>query len=552
MYAHTHYRDLRYHRAMSTLPRTTPRSSGIASRGIIDFLAGMSDANIELHSLMLARHGAVAAEGWFAPYTRDTPHLLYSLSKSFTSVAAGIAESEGLLTMDDTLRSHLPEAESYGEATIADALRMSVGHLTDPVLDPSLDSAGTDDHSLLSALRDYAPERRPGEVFTYDQLATFAAAKIVERAAGTTLLDYLRPRLFDPLGAAEARWAGNPGSLGFSGLYLTTESILAFGQLLLQKGIWEGQRLIPEGWLERATSVRMPNDSSHRFPPDQFVEADSAQGYGYQFWIGQHGYHAGGAFSQLCLVLPDEDTVIAITASAPEGQIIFDALWEHVLPALGSPQTSESADAQLEAILASASVPPPRPGLPRLASAMGRQRLGMLAGLVAGLRPEGTDAGWQSALARAEEWANAVPTGIGAIGALSDTPPGEGSPQRFRRAPHDPSLPQVRFGGIGGCDVPELTEVELRPGQIVLTLAGTPVRLAVSADRWRYGLLPGHIDIPVTTRGGWSPDGGFEAELRIIEGPHAGYLRLEPSSAEFTFVWREPTLNGTGLDGYRV
>ncbi|MFT4233611.1 MAG: serine hydrolase domain-containing protein, partial [Microbacterium sp.] len=353
---------------MGRLPRASASSCDVDGERVIAFLDAVRDARIELHSVMLMRHGSVVAEGWWEPYDADTPHLLYSLSKSFASVAAGIAESEGLLAMDDLLSAHLPEAASYGTATIADALRMSVGHLLDPVLDPSNDAPVLTDGDLRALLAGYAPERAPGEIFTYDQLATFAVTKIVEQAAGCSLIDYLRPRVLDPLGASEAKWYGGETNPGFTGLYLCTESIASFGQLLLQRGQWQGEQLVPEAWLATATSTQMLNDSAHRFPPGQPVETDSGLGYGYQFWMSQHGYHAGGAYSQLCLVLPEQDAVVAITASTQQGQAMLDAIWAHLIPALEGGGDA-AADERLAARLTGLREPAPVAGLPALARA---------------------------------------------------------------------------------------------------------------------------------------------------------------------------------------
>src|ERR1700749_3182978 len=97
----------------SFLPRSTPADQGVDPAAILSFLDALDERpDIEMHSLMLVRHGHVVAEGWWAPYTADRPQLLYSLSKSFTSTAAGFAQAEGLLDLDDTVLSHFPEFEA--------------------------------------------------------------------------------------------------------------------------------------------------------------------------------------------------------------------------------------------------------------------------------------------------------------------------------------------------------------------------------------------------------------------------------------------------------
>ncbi|MEZ2370970.1 serine hydrolase domain-containing protein [Arthrobacter sp. RCC_34] len=541
------------------LPRQTPEQLGVNPVGIRSFLDAVEQAGIEMHSLMIAVDGAVIAESWWHAYDASTPHLLYSLSKSFTSVAAGIAESEGLLHRDDRLADHLPEAAGYGEATIADALRMSVGHLLDPVLDPSVELPVTDD-GLLQLLSAYHPERPPGEIFTYDQLATFAVAKIIERAAGTSLLEYLRPRLLDPLGITEAKWAGGESNPGFTGLHLRTESIAAFGQLLLQRGVWQGRRLVPAEWIDQATSVRISNDADHRFPPGQPVDRDSSLGYGYQFWIGDHGYHAGGAYSQLCIVLPAVNSVIALTASTVLGQTLLDAVWEHLLPVLsdrGSGAPTVDADpvdsAALSRRLLEATIPAPTAGAELRAAAQAKANLGMLAGLVLALRGDAAPAGWVEAAERAPEWAALAAQSAGTEGARL-APPSSHSVAGtvFTRAPGEPGLPEVRFGGLGGTDLPELEEVRLDGDTLTLTLDGAAYRLQVGGDDWAQGELLSDPPVRFAVRGGWDGTDTFEAELRMIEGPHVGLLSLSPATGHFSFTWREPTLVGRGLAGYQV
>ncbi|MDR2378448.1 MAG: serine hydrolase, partial [Bifidobacteriaceae bacterium] len=390
---------------MTLLARRSPSSQGVDAKKVAAFLDAVAASGIELHSFMLLRHGAVVAEGWWAPYDRATPQLIYSMSKSFTAVAAGIAEGEGLLGMSDRLADRLPEATAYGEATIADALRMSVGHLRDPGLDPSDQDFSMDDAALRRSLRAYPPERGPGEVFTYDQLATFAVAKIVESATGAGLLDYLRPRLFEPIGASEARWFGGRANPGFSGLYLRTESIAAFGQVLLQGGAWRGRQLVPAAWCRQATRTQMPNDAEHRFPPGQAVEPDSARGYGYQFWMGEHGYAAGGAYGQTCLVMPKFEAVVAITAATIAGQRLFDLLWEHLVPAFGDGTTSGADDAALAERLQGLSVAPPVAGLATRVQAQALAFLGLAATAVAARDGSETPPAWLAAAGRAGRWA---------------------------------------------------------------------------------------------------------------------------------------------------
>ncbi len=152
---------------------------------------------------------------------------------------------------------------------------------------------------------------------------------IVQKVTGQTVLDYLRPRLFDPLGIKNPTWGTSPQgvSLGGYGLSIRTEDIAKFGQLYLQKGKWNGKQLVPESWVEAATARQTSNGSA----PD----SDWDQGYGYQFWRSRHNAFRGdGAFGQYCIVMPEQDTVVAINSGVKDMQALINIVWDNLLPAL--------------------------------------------------------------------------------------------------------------------------------------------------------------------------------------------------------------------------
>ena len=314
------------------LPRSTPAEQGVDPGAVLSFLdAVAADPGIELHGLVVVRHGHVVAEGWWAPYSADRPTLLYSLSKSFTSAAAGFAQAEGLLDLDDTVLSHFPELDAEvtdprsRAITLRHAAAMASGHTGDMA-----DAAyRRDPDDPVRGFLTLPPEREPGTVFAYNQPCTYSLAAVVQRRAGMPLTAYLRPRLFDPLGIGEVGWeAWPPGrELGFTGLHARTEDVAKLGQLHLQRGRWDGTQLLPEEWVAQATTRQV--DTSERESPDWRL------GYGYQFWTSRHGYRGDGAFGQFCLVLPEQDSVVAMTAGTTRMQEVLDAVWTHLLPGLG-------------------------------------------------------------------------------------------------------------------------------------------------------------------------------------------------------------------------
>lgn len=311
-----------------SLPRSTPTAQGVDPSGVDRLLDALAAAKLEQHSLMIVRHGHVVVEGWWAPYEPDGLHLLYSLSKSFTSTAVALAVEEGLLGVDDLVTGFFPDllpeviSPQLSRMKVRHLLSMSTGHRADTL--PQLDRG-----NLIGSFLAVAPEEEPGTWFTYNQGATLTLSAILHRLTGERLLDYLRPRLLEPLGIEQANWQGvGPLDLGFTGLHLTTESVATFGQLYLQRGMWQGRRLVNEDWIAEATRSQVDNP---REP-----NPDWRQGYGYQFWMSREGYRGDGAFGQFCLVLPDQDTVVAITGAVEDMQGVLDCVRRELLPGLGA------------------------------------------------------------------------------------------------------------------------------------------------------------------------------------------------------------------------
>jgi CubicO group peptidase (beta-lactamase class C family) len=342
-------------RAPGSLPRSTPADQRVDPAAILSFLDAVGERpDIEMHSLMVVRHGRVVAEGWWAPYSAGRPHLLYSLSKSFTSTAAAFAQAEGLLDLDDTVVSHF--AEFAADITDPRSRSVKIRHVA------SMASGHTREMLTEAVMRDreepvrgfllIPPDREPGTVFAYSQPCTYTLASIIQRNAGMPLTRYLRPRLFDPLGIGPVGWHTFPPGReqGFSGLHARTEDIAKLGLLYLQRGRWEGAQLIGEKWVSEATSQQVSN-------PDE-ANPDWRQGYGYQFWMSRHGYRGDGAFGQFCVILPEQDTVIVTTAYTLDMQAVLDAMWARLLPGLGrvSPGAGSAHD-QLSTRLARLELP---------------------------------------------------------------------------------------------------------------------------------------------------------------------------------------------------
>ena len=230
---------------------------------------------------------------------------------------------------------------------VSDLLRMSTGHQTEPPRTP--------DQPWTKAFLAHPVPFKPGTHFLYNTSATYMLSAIVQKATGMTVLDYLRPRLFEPLGIERPTWETSPQGItaGGYGLSIRTEDIARFGQLYLQKGKWQGKQLVPEAWVEAATARQTSNGSNPK--------SDWDQGYGYQFWRCRHGaYRGDGAFGQYCIVLPEQDAVIAITSGVKDMQAVLNLVWDKLLPAMkpSSLAPDEEAGKKLERTLKGLSLRP--------------------------------------------------------------------------------------------------------------------------------------------------------------------------------------------------
>jgi CubicO group peptidase (beta-lactamase class C family) len=339
-----------------SLPRSLPESQGITATAITGFLKEVQKRGLELHSFMLVRHGQVVSEGWWAPYLAERPHMLFSLSKSFTSTAIGLLEQEGRISLNDRVVSFFPEdapadiSPNLSLMTIRHLLMMGTGHAED-----TSENMQQSDNWISNYLK-LPVQHEPGTHFVYNSGATYMLSAILQKVTGTTLLAYLRPRLLEPLGIEGATWESCPRgiNIGGWGMKVTTEDIAKFGQLYLQKGQWNEKRILPEAWVEEATSKQIANSSTN---------IDWNQGYGYQFWRCRHGaYRGDGAFGQFCVIMPEQDAVIAITSGVNDMQAVLDAVWEQLLPAMKSEElvVDREANESLAEQLQGLRLDPPR------------------------------------------------------------------------------------------------------------------------------------------------------------------------------------------------
>ncbi|MBS4200857.1 serine hydrolase [Bacillus sp. FJAT-49732] len=334
------------------LPRSKPEEQNVSPKSIIDFVNALETEELEVHSFIVLRHGQVIAEGTWSPYNEEHPHILNSLSKSFTSTAIGLAVEEGKLSLDDDVISFFLEymtdeiERNMANLKVRHLLSMSTGHDEDTT--PNLRRS----NDWVREFLNMPIVHKPGTHFLYNTGATYMLSAILTKVTGMKLLDYLEPRLFEPLGMSDITTTTCPKGIHFggAGMSVKIEDIAKFGLLYLQKGVWEGKRIIPEHWVEQATSKQISNGND---------DHDWAQGYGYQFWRCRHGaYRGDGAFGQFCVVLPEQDAVVAITAGVMDMGDILNLVWDHLLPGMTGPAEGQQSD--LDRKLASLTYDSPR------------------------------------------------------------------------------------------------------------------------------------------------------------------------------------------------
>ena len=331
------------------LPRG--KASAALDEAFASYLQAVADSSEELHSIMVIQHGKVLEEKFFVP---DTAHIMNSVSKTFTSTAVGFAIQEGLLSLDDRIVDLFPESvpeqasDTLARVTVRHLLTMNSGHGTDPTY-----AVRSGEGDWIQAFMEWPIAYEPGTCYCYNSLGTYLLSAAVQKVTGEKVVDYLEPRLWQPLGIEKPYWQESPAGIntGGWGLFLHTEDLARMGLCLLQDGKFRGRQVIPADWVREMSAAQVPsvnagvnermveelrNDPSSPFyayfDPEQ---SDWMQGYGYQMWRCRHNaFRADGANGQYILVLPEQDAVIVTTAQIPNMRQELNLIWDHLLPAL--------------------------------------------------------------------------------------------------------------------------------------------------------------------------------------------------------------------------
>lgn len=330
---------------MELLERAKATECGVDPEGILNLYKTLEGMNV--HSVMITRHNKVIAEGWWAPYRKDENHILYSVSKSFVGTAIGFAVQEGLLSTEDYVldifADVLPSCpcENMKKMKIRHVLTMSTGQKDERNIFHEGESWL---YSLLSAYVD----NEPGETFRYISSSTYILSAVIWKLTGQTVFEYLKDRLFEPLGFSEhIWWEKSPEGLntGFNGFNATAEDVTKLALLYLNRGKWKGRQILSEEWVKEASGIQIDNRDNDRNQElgyrqgfGTFTE-DYRSGYGYLFWHckPEGSYRGDGIFGQLCIIMPKQDMTIAVAAGCEEPGKILEAIWNCLLPAVDAP-----------------------------------------------------------------------------------------------------------------------------------------------------------------------------------------------------------------------
>ncbi len=337
------------------IPRArTPESVGVSSKEIVEFLRDIEENDLEFHSFMIIRNGKVAAECFRAPFDAQTPHALYSVSKTFTAVAVGFAVAEGFFSLDTRLIDIFPDYAPAKKDGRLDSLliRHLITMTSGKNVNVMTDRANEDWVKVFMRSPWYA---NPGEEFRYINENIYMLSACIRKTTGLTLREFLLPRLFEPLGIDTPFWETDTKGTeaGGWGSYFLTEDFAKVMLCFLGDGKINGKQVFPEGWAQECSALWSDNSGNH--------DADARVGYGYCIWHNgpRGGYRADGLFSQFGIVFPEQDAVVIATGAIPDEQVARDCIWRHFPKAFTVPSARKTEVPQLNEILASSPIDAP-------------------------------------------------------------------------------------------------------------------------------------------------------------------------------------------------
>lgn len=310
----------------ATWETVRPEQEGLNPRCIVRMLDRLREKKVDVVSMMVLRHGKLLAEAYWSPYMADQLRTVYSFSKTFTAMAIGIAEGEGILSLDERIvdifpekAKKVPQSPELSALTIRHLLTMSTGQPEEPF---HQENAWQD---MTAALMSEPFQEQPGQVFRYNTAATYVLSAVLKQK-GIDLEEYLEEKLLRPMGIQGTRWQRDDNGIctGGFGFSLHPTDMARLGQLMLQGGQWDGQQLVPAAYIQAASHKQIENGDD----PNN----DWAQGYGYQMWMCRHGaFRADGMYGQFCLVHPQTQSLLVTNCITDNTGEVMAAYWDEIL-----------------------------------------------------------------------------------------------------------------------------------------------------------------------------------------------------------------------------
>ncbi len=323
------------------LPRAaSPEEVGVLSKEIRGFLHDCDARGLNMHSFMIVRGGKVASECYWAPFKAEVPHTMFSFSKGITGTAVGFAVSEGLISLDDKVAKYFPYTGS-NEKLKAQNDTVTIRHLITHRSGKKISIANNcEKNEWLENWLSAPFSEKPGEKFFYLSENIYVLSRIISKVTGQSLTEYLTPRLFEPLGIEPPFWEKdhNGYDAGGWGAYFKTEDMAKIGICYLNRGMYDGKQVIPEAWIDAATTRHVQKI------PSVF---NNDSGYGFQIFIQSDDmgtFSFNGLYSQFVVVFPKYDAVFVCTAGEPQEDVFMKTLWKHFPAAFSADVPAEKND----------------------------------------------------------------------------------------------------------------------------------------------------------------------------------------------------------------
>ena len=295
---------------------TTPEKAGISSEKVVAFLREFEHYGMFLHSCILIKGHEIFTEFYRKPFRKDELHRMYSISKSFVSMALGILIDEGKVNLDDKILKFFPEYEDkttdeyFRNMTIEDMLKMATVFTKGTTY--SAKKPGYLEPNWVDTFFNVESSHPSGTVFNYDTSASYMLDVVVEKITGMPFLEFLKQRALLKTGFSEsARCLKAPEgySWGGSAVLASSLDLARFARLVMDGGKYNGEQLLPEWYIKKATSSLIDNGQ------EGFLSVTHGHGYGYQIWRTQDDTISFiGMGHQLAVMMPKEDLLFVCTA----------------------------------------------------------------------------------------------------------------------------------------------------------------------------------------------------------------------------------------------